>query len=342
MALKVEELYAEEAKARKLAGKKVDHKADLPEGSTKGQARDKAAKTTGASARLVSDAKAVAKADPELSEKVWNGEITLNAAMKSIKDRKRKEAKSKDSSDPSKTASKEDSSKFNKTNDNIGWAWWTWNPQTGCDHDCPGCYARDIANRLYGDEKFEPTFRPERLKAPKNTKVPKSDDPASRNVFLVSMGDLWGKWVPDDHIQQVLDECSDSPQWNFLCLTKNPERYLKFDLPENCWIGITGNTQKRMNKAVKIFQKLREKGVKNVLFVSCEPLEESVRIPEDSCIDLVIIGARSRTTELDASQPEWKWIEDLLYDARSEGAYMYFKENLVLELPKELPVSQEE
>lgn len=330
MALKVEELYAEEAKARKLAGKKVDPKADLPEGSTKGQARDKAAKTTGASARLVSDAKALAKADPELSEKVWHGEITLNAAMKSIKNRKKAESKSKDTSD-----AKGANSIFNTTNDNIGWALKTWNVITGCDHKCDGCYARDIANRFY-DEGFEPTFRPERLSAPKTTPVPKDDDPASRRVFTGSMGDQWGKWVPSDQIQQVLDACEDAPQWTFLFLTQNSQRYLEFEFPENCWLGITCNTQAKMKAAAKIIKKLRAKGIKNVIFISCEPLDEPVRIPEGTPVDQVIIGARSKTTELPASQPEWEWVEDLLMDSRREGAKVYFKENLTVQ-PKESP-----
>lgn len=34
---------------------------------------------------------------------------------------------------------------FNETNDNIEWARWSWNPVTGCLHDCVYCYARDIA-----------------------------------------------------------------------------------------------------------------------------------------------------------------------------------------------------
>jgi hypothetical protein len=36
-------------------------------------------------------------------------------------------------------------SKFNETNESIDWAWWSWNPITGCNHGCPYCYARDIA-----------------------------------------------------------------------------------------------------------------------------------------------------------------------------------------------------
>lgn len=230
---------------------------------------------------------------------------------------------------------KKNSSVFNKTNDNIGWAWWSYNPQTGCKHGCPPCYARDIANRFY-DEGFEPTFRPERLCMPKNTHVPESDDPASNRVFTGSMGDQWGDWVPSENIQQILDNAEDNPQWTFLYLTQNPKRYLDFEFPDNCWLGITCNTQAKMKAAAKIFKKLMQKGVKNIFFISCEPLDEPVRIPEGTPVDQVIIGGRSKSTKLPASQPEWKWVEDLLLDARKVGACVYFKDNLTV-LPKESP-----
>jgi len=32
----------------------------------------------------------------------------------------------------------------------IDWARFTWNPVTGCEHNCPYCYARDIAERFAG------------------------------------------------------------------------------------------------------------------------------------------------------------------------------------------------
>lgn len=35
---------------------------------------------------------------------------------------------------------------MNKTK--IEWATYTWNPVTGCLHDCEYCYARRIANRF--------------------------------------------------------------------------------------------------------------------------------------------------------------------------------------------------
>jgi Protein of unknown function (DUF3102) len=35
---------------------------------------------------------------------------------------------------------------FNRTNEMVDWAWWTWNPLTGCELLCDYCYARDIGS----------------------------------------------------------------------------------------------------------------------------------------------------------------------------------------------------
>lgn len=65
------------------------------------------------------------------------------------------------------------STKFNDQgdNENIEWALWSWNPVTGCKHDCPYCYARDIAERFY-PQKFEPSIWPARLACARNTPHP--------------------------------------------------------------------------------------------------------------------------------------------------------------------------
>ena len=87
----------------------------------------------------------------------------------------------------------------------------------GCQHDCSYCYARDIANRFY-PEGFQPSYHPDRLEAPANTNVPTAprfyNDTGYKNVFTCSMADLFGKWVPVEWIQSVIDTASANPQWN--------------------------------------------------------------------------------------------------------------------------------
>ncbi len=253
---------------------------------------------------------------------------------------------------------------FNATNDNIEWAKWTWNPVTGCLHGCQYCYARDIANRFY-PEKFTPTFHPDRLQAPQFTKIPehRKDEPGIQNVFVCSMADLFGKWVSMEWIDQVLDAVRQAPQWNFLFLTKNPERYLEIDFPRNCWIGATADTQQRMDRALQVFKELHNRGSKMTflpeMFVSCEPLSESINLlsrsishihPDDlpeflgeqavSYLDWIIIGGRSQSSKMGAGQPEWSWVETLLFEARIADVQVYFKPNLTVQ-PKEYPQTAE-
>jgi hypothetical protein len=114
--------------------------------------------------------------------------------------------KKKDDALTSDTKPSTKKSVFNFTNDNIEWAKWTWNPVTGCKFGCPYCYAKDIANRFYPN-KFEPTFHEDRLDAPVNTKVPTeaTTDIGYKNVFVCSMADLFGDWIPDEWIEKVLN-----------------------------------------------------------------------------------------------------------------------------------------
>ncbi|MCP3965614.1 MAG: DUF5131 family protein [Lentisphaerae bacterium] len=234
-------------------------------------------------------------------------------------------------------------SKFNATNDNIEWSKWTWNPVTGCLHDCAYCYARDIANRFPQafPNGFEPAFYPERLSAPFDTKVPKSriDEPGINNVFVCSMADLFGEWVNPEWIEQILGVIDRAPQWNFLFLTKNPKRYLEFEFPENCWLGATADIQDRMDAALEVFYKLdRQENNNNVVFVSCEPLLEPITMYSDAdVLDWLIIGGQSKTSKVPAMQPQWEWVEDLLIEARStEHCRVYFKPNLTVR-PMEYP-----
>ncbi len=88
------------------------------------------------------------------------------------------------------------------TGEGVSWAGWTWNPITGCRHKCRYCYARAIAARFPNafPAGFTPVFHHERLDAPANTKIPAKHvgDPMWERVFMTSMGDAYGHWVPQE------------------------------------------------------------------------------------------------------------------------------------------------
>lgn len=161
----------------------------------------------------------------------------------------------------------------------IDWCDSTWNPVTGCMHGCEYCYARRIAERFGGASEthnnetccecqwitegtgsihvlehhiydydygrkapypfdFDPTFHRYKLDEPQKWKKP-------RTIFVCSMADLFGEWVPDEWICEVFEACEAAPQHRFLFLTKNPGRYCHLEragiMPkgDNFWFGAT-------------------------------------------------------------------------------------------------------
>lgn len=241
---------------------------------------------------------------------------------------------------------------FNETNNNIEWARWTWNPVTGCRYGCTYCYAKDIAKRFYANG-FEPTFHENRLSAPSNTKLtnknPVFTEKGNQSVFVCSMADLFGDWVPAEWINAVLDEVKNNPQWTYIFLTKNPKRYLDFEFPEHCIIGATGDTDKSTRNAVIQFMEFKSKNKNTSTFISHEPLLDKIshenymfespmnnKDIEDYPVDWIIIGAKSKTTSEPEMQPKWSWVEKILFDARIANIPVYFKPNLTVR-PREYP-----
>jgi len=302
---------------RKRQGERTDI---APNGAKleKGKSSQETAKVVGISPRKVERVRTILKnGDPEVVEAAKQGDVSINRAYQETQTKRRLEAEGK--------------SVFNRTNDNIEWASWTWNPVTGCQHGCPYCYARDIAARFYGNGGFEPRFHPERLHAPVNTKPPKPGDPiGERNVFVCSMADLFGDWVPQEWIDQVLEAVRQAPQWNFLFLTKNPDRLVGIDWPRNAWVGTTVDCQARVAAAEKAFAKIKA----TVKFLSCEPLMEQLTFKNLNAFDWLIIGPKR--VGKDHEQPKWEWVENLLYQARKADMQVYFKPHLSIR-PREYP-----
>jgi len=233
---------------------------------------------------------------------------------------------------------------FNRTNGSVSWAKWTWNPVTGCEHGCKFCYAREIANSQRMADvypfKFAPAFHEYRLEAPKNTPCKQSDDPTEGRVFVCSMADLFGKWVPDKWITDVFNACAETPCWEYLFLTKWPKRYSMLATLPKAWFGasiIKQGDVERVTRDMTAFDV--HAGITR--WVSLEPMLEPITFGDLSWCDLMVIGSQTSTTQpegyVPAFAPKFEWVADVVQQCREQGIPYYLKPNLVTEPGMRMP-----
>lgn len=249
----------------------------------------------------------------------------------------------------------------------IDWCDSTWNPVTGCLHGCKYCYARSIAKRFgchaqpddeisvvihpWEDSEtgrklpylydFIPTFHKYHL----NDYIGKK----GRNIFVCSMADLFGEWVPDSWIEEVFKACEKAPQHNYLFLTKNPGRYCDLHrsgiLPDrdNMWFGATYDHSnwcgERIDGRSSTFE-LDGKMVHDAgdfyypmypekrRFVSLEPLLYDIGARIGSIeADWVIIGAETGNRK-DKVIPKKEWVEHIVTYCANNNIPVFMKESL--------------
>lgn len=232
----------------------------------------------------------------------------------------------------------------------IDWCDASWNPVTGCLHGCEYCYARRTANRFGSHMQpnvaypvldrpvraagisagaiqpypfdFTPTFHRYRLDIPARWTRP-------RTIFVCSMADLFGDWVPDEWIREVFDACATAPQHRYLFLTKNPARYSQLVkngivMPNTIewWYGYTVDG---------LHELPNHRPIGWHVFVSVEPL---LRAPDAKMLEAIvktswiIVGAETGNRKGKVI-PEKAWIDQIVHKAQS--AWMtpvFMKESL--------------
>lgn len=237
----------------------------------------------------------------------------------------------------------------------IDWCDSTWNPVTGCLHGCEYCYARSIANRFgdfetigrynlmpYGDKclvanakcktpypaKFTPTLHRYHLNDYEKKK--------GRNIFVCSMADLFGAWVPDEWIIEVMNGCDAAPQHNYIFLTKNPKRYTELyekgiiKNNANMWYGVTCTKD----------SDCRPFYLPCNVFVSIEPILEKMSVPS---ADWIIVGAETGRRK-NKVVPQREWIENIVHECKEMNIPLFMKssladiwgEPLIQEFPEQL------
>ena len=211
---------------------------------------------------------------------------------------------------------------------NIEWTDYTWNPVTGCLGGCPYCYAKRMARRFGAPPYFMPGYHEKRIHEP-------SEKKKGVKIFVCSMGDLFGPWVPAHWIVEVLEEIHRCPQHTFQFLTKYPERYQEFDFPPNCWLGatITGeeSDQVQLGRAGWLSNHPNKKNIK---FISQEPiLGDLAASPHWSPnVDLLIVGAMTGPSAV-IPKPEWFY---RVLDWLEAGKKVFFKKNVQKYVPEKI------
>lgn len=215
---------------------------------------------------------------------------------------------------------------MNKTK--IEWCDYTWNPVVGCKNRCGYCYAKRVYERFNKVDKFEDIkFYPERLGYPLFVKKPSM-------IFVGSMCDLFGDWIPNEWIKRILNYVKQSHQHTFMFLTKNPKRYLEFNFPDNCWLGTTHTAERE--KQIEIISTVENR----ISFVSLEPLLSDYISPFVYHSDWIIIGALSGYGN--KHQPKKEAIKNIVKNANKFNIPVFIKnslkdiwgEKLIQEYPK--------
>ena len=147
-----------------------------------------------------------------------------------------------------------------------------------------------------------------------------------RAIFVCSMADLFGEWVPDEWIEQVFEACEAAPQHRYLFLTKNPKRYVDLygngilRVRDSFWYGST------ITGANEPFFFSRMPDDNPHTFCSIEPIIEPVGTMQEMP-DWVIVGAETGNRKGKVA-PCKEWIDEIAAECKRRGKPLFMKDSL--------------
>lgn len=213
----------------------------------------------------------------------------------------------------------------------IEWTDATFNPWVGCQKVSPGCdhcYAEGWAKRS-GMVQWGPHAERRRT-SPANWKQPfkwaKEARAARvrRKVFCASLADWLDNRVPTQWREDLAVMIDETPELDWLLLTKRPENFSKLapwhddDIPPNVWIGTTAEDQERFDHRWRYIRDLHA-----VRFISYEPAIGALSLPRTNNPDWVICGGESGAG---ARHMDPAWARALRDECKAEGIAFFMKQ----------------
>ena len=245
----------------------------------------------------------------------------------------------------------------------IEWCDHTWNPITGCRHNCSYCYARAMTVRFAGDvrlnkmakadytlcdaadggEKIYILDKPMINETGKALVYPFDFEPTyhryrlnmpqklkmGNNIFVGAMSDVFGSWIPENIIKEIFDVCLAHPEHNYLFLTKNSKGYITRSIPKghnNMFYGMS------ITREAEIIERINGLPAFGKKFVSIEPLLEDINLQKYEqyikCLDWIIIGAETGIQK-QKIVPQLEWIKKIIAVADSYEIPVFMKDSLI-------------
>ena len=186
---------------------------------------------------------------------------------------------------------------------------------------------------------FDPTFHRYKLDQPQKWTKP-------RTIFVCSMADLFGEWVPGEWIREIVAACDAAPQHRYLFLTKNPSKYKELDSLVH-WPTFEETNIEKSRPYMMLGASATNDAQMKVAYdsdadwVSIEPIHErllsewfvsSIGSDDGQCIEFrrwewVVIGAETGNRK-DKIIPKKEWIQEIADICLQEGTPVFMKESL--------------